>query len=284
METRMKMGFFNPRRFGQLLLRDFANGYRGWLIAAAAVAGTVVVLSALTALGISQGENIRFNGASNFHVGFYIQLLFLGGFISTSFAFREVRQNGAGIFYMTLPASQFEKFASKLLVTSIGYALGSLVFYTATAAASEGINRVIFGSGHGFFNPFDPMILRAAGMYLLAQSIFLLGSIWFKKLAFVRTVLWLSVFAIGAVVVTAIAARIILADHFVMNVVQGRAARIGGWSLNLGNDFLMSRFGPGSPAYSGLMIFKTIAEVLLVGALAPVCWLAAYFKLRETEV
>ena len=284
MDTRMKMGLFTPRRFGQLLLRDFANGYRGWLIAAAAVAGTVIVVSALTALGISQGENIRFNGASNFHVGFYIQLLFLGGFISTSFAFREVRQNGAGIFYMTLPASQFEKFASKLLVTSIGYALGSLVFYTATAAASEGINRVIFGSGHGFFNPFDPMILRAAGMYLLAQSIFLLGSIWFKKLAFVRTVLWLSVVAIGAVAVTAVAARIILAGHFVPSMVQAGAARIGGWSLNLGNDFLASRFGPGSPGSAGLMIFKTIAEVLLVGALAPVCWLAAYFRLRETEV
>jgi hypothetical protein len=284
METRTKMGFFNPRRFGQLLLRDVAGGYRGWLIAAAAVAGTVIVLSALTVLGISRGENIRFNGASNFHVGFYIQLLLLGGFISTSFAFREVRQNGAGIFYMTLPASQFEKLASKLLVSSVGYVLGSLVFYTATAAVSEGINRLIFGAGHGFFNPFDPTILRAAGMYLLAQSIFLLGSIWFKKLAFVRTVLWLSVFAIGAVVVTAVAARIILAGHFVPSMVQAGAERIGGWSLNLGNDFLMSRFGPGSPGSTGLTIFKTIAEVLLFGALAPVCWLAAYFRLRETEV
>ena len=284
METRMKMGFFNPRRFGQLLLRDFANGYRGWLIAAAAVAGTVIVLSALTAFGISQGENIRFNGASNFHVGFFIQLLFLGGFISTSFAFREARQNGAGIFYMTLPSSQFEKFASKLLVTSVGYALGSLVFYMATAAVSEGINTLVLGRSHGFFNPFAPMILRAAGVYLLAQSIFLLGSIWFKKLAFVRTVLWLSVFAIGAVVVTAVAARIILADHFVMNTVQAGAARIGGWSLDLGNDFLMSKFGPGSTGYSGLMVFKTIVQVLLFGAIAPVCWLAAYFRLRETEV
>lgn len=284
METRMKMGFFNPRRFGQLLLRDAANGYLGWLIAAAAVAGMVIVLSALTALGISRGGNIRFNGASSFHVGFYIQLLFLGGFISTSFAFREVHQNGAGILYMTLPASQFEKLASKLLVTSVGYALGSLVFYAATAAVSEGINHLIFGRGHGFFNPFDPMILRAAGMYLLAQSVFFLGSIWFRKLAFVRTVLWLSVFAIGVVVVTVVAARIILAGHFVPSTVQAGAARIGGWSLNWSNDLLMGRFGPGSPAHSGLMIFKTIAEVLLVGALAPVCWLAAYFKLRETEV
>ncbi len=280
METRMKMGFFDPRRFGQLLLRDFANGYRGWLIAAAAVAGTVIVLSALTVLGISRGGS---GGASALHVGLYIQLLFLGGFISTSFAFREVRQNGAGIFYVTLPASQFEKFASKLLVTSLGYALGSLLFYTATAAVSEGINHAIFGAGNGFFNPFDLAILRAAGIYLLAQSVFLLGSIWFKKLAFVRTVLWISLFAFAAVLVTAVSARIILADHFGWNTVQAGAARVGGWNLNWSNDFLMSKFGPGSAGYPGLMVFKTVAQALAV-ALVPACWLAAYFRLRETEV
>jgi len=284
MDMRMKTGFFNPRRFGQLLLRDIANGYRGWLIAAAAVAGIVVVLSALTALGISQGENIRFNGASNFHIGFSLQLLFLGGFISTSFAFREARQNGAGIFYLTLPASQLEKFASKLLVSSVGYALGSMLFYAATAAVSEGINHAIFGAGHGFFNPFNPLILRAAGVYLLAQSVFLLGSIWFRKLAFLRTALSLSVLAIGLVVVTAVAARIILADAFVMNTVQAGAAKVGGWSLNLGQDFLMGRFGPGGPGYTGLVVFKTIGQVFLLGVLPPTCWVAGYFKLREIEV
>ncbi len=231
-------------------------------------------------MGISRAGG---GGASAFHVSFYIQLLFIGGFISTSFAFREVRQNGAGIFYITLPASQFEKFASKLLVTSVGYALGSLVFYTATAAASEGINHLIFGAGNGFFNPFGLTVLRAVGIYLLAQSIFLLGSIWFKKLAFVRTVLWLSLFAFAAVLVAAVAARIILADHFVMSAAQAGSAKVGGLTLNWSKDFLMSAFGPGSPGYPGLLVFKTIAQVLLV-ALAPVCWLATYFRLRETEV
>ena len=280
METRMRMGFFNTRRFGQLLFRDLANGYRGWLIAAAAVAGTLIVVSALTVMGISRGGG---GGASAFHVSFYIQLLFIGGFISTSFAFREVRQNGAGIFYVTLPASQFEKFASKLLVTSVGYALGSLVFYTATAAASEGINHLIFAAGNGFFNPFGLTVLRAVGIYLLAQSIFLLGSIWFKKLAFVRTVLWLSLFAFAAVLVAAVAARIILADHFVMSAAQAGSAKVGGLTLNWSKDFLMSTFGHGSSGYPGILVFKTLAQVLLA-ALAPVCWLATYFRLRETEV
>lgn len=283
MSARMKTGFFSPRRFGQLLLRDLANGYRGWLIAAAAVAGTVLVLSGLTILGTSRIPGVRPDGISGFYASFYIQLLFLGGLISTSFAFREVRQNGAGIFYLTLPASALEKFASKLLATTVGYAVGSLLFFTATAAVSEGLNRLVFGSGHGMFNPFNPAILKAAGLYMLVQSAFLLGSIWFRKLAFVRTVLWLSLVVLGLAVITAVAARIILADQAGVNAVQAGAARVGGWSLNLGKDLLMSRFGPGGPGEAGLRVFKVLAQV--VGGVLPLAfWVAAYFRLRETEV
>lgn len=282
METRMKKGFFKPRRFGQLLLRDLAGGYRGILIAMAAVAGTVIVLSALTMLGQAPAGEIRYNGALGFHLGFFVQLLFFGGFIVTSLAFREARQNGSAAFYLTLPASLFEKLASKLLVTSVGFALGSLVFYTATAAVSEGINTLIFGTSHGFFNPFDPTVLKAVALYLLAQSVYLLGSIWFKKFAFVKTVLWVSVAAIGIIVVAAVVGRIVLADHFVWNPPGKTGLPRGAWGLNWSDEFFASKFGLGSRGYSGLMTFKTIGEVLFF-AMAPVCWLAAYYRLNEIE-
>jgi len=284
METRMRKGFFSPRRFGQQLLRDFAGGYRGMLIAMAAVAGTVIVLSALTTLGISQGDGMTVGGAGTFHLGFFVQLLFFGGFIVTSLAFREARQNGAGIFYMTLPASPFEKLASKLVVTSVGFALGSLVFYTATAAVSEGINRLIFGAGHPMFNPFDSTVLRAVGLYLITQSVYLLGSLWFRKLAFVKTVLWITIFAVGFALVAGIAARILLAAHFAPSAVQLPGVKIFGDSLTLSNEFLQGAFGPGTRGYEGLLRFTLAAKILFYGALAPVCWLASYYKLREIEV
>jgi hypothetical protein len=282
METHMKKGFFDPRRFGQLLLRDLAGGYRGVLIAMAAVAGTIIIISALTMLGVTMGSSVPYYGNPTFYGSFFVELLFIGGFIVTSLAFREARQNGSAIFYLTLPASPFEKLASKLLSTSVGFALGSLVFFTATAAASDGINRLIFGTGHGFFNPFDRTVLDAVGVYLLTQSLFLLGSVWFRKLALVKTVLWTSLIVIGIVVVAAVFARFVLAEHFVWDRVQAGGVRIGGWSLNWSDAFLKSRFGPGSGGYPGLMAFKTIGEVLCY-AMAPVCWLAAYFRLKEVE-
>ena len=280
MEMQMRGGIFSARRFGQILFRELAGGYRSILIAMAAVAGTVIVLSVLTTLGISQGSGMTTAQTGGFYAGFFVQVLFLGGFIITSLAFREVQQNGAGIFYMTLPSSLLEKFVSKLLVTSVGYAVGSLVFYTIVAAAGEGINLLIFGFGHGLFNPLELPVLRAVGIYMITQSVFLLGSIWFRKLSLVKTVLWLAIFALGVAAIAAVTARLVLADHFVWRLAQsGR----GAWSMDLSSAYLSSRFGMGSPGYTGAMVFATIGRVMFY-LLAPVCWLAGYFKLGEVEV
>jgi hypothetical protein len=238
------------------------------------------VMSTLSALGSALGGNIR-NGVEDFHAGFFVQLLFFGGFIVTSLAFREVHQNGAGIFYLAIPASTFEKLASKLLITSVGFVLGSAVFYTATAALSEGVNRLVFGWNHALFNPFNRTVLRAAAIYLVTQSVYLLGSVWFRKLAFVKTALWATLFAIGAAVIAAVAARILLAGHFTWSSVQVGSVRIFGDGINIDFNDL---FREGSRARALILGFKTAAEILFWGALAPVCWLAAYFKLGEVEV
>ena len=282
-ETHVKNGFLSVRRFGRLMLREIASSYKALLIAMAAVAGTVFVISALTALGLVTTSPGSRPGSEGFYLGYFINLLFLGGFIVTSLSFREVWHNGEGIFYLTLPGSIFEKLLSKLLMTSIGFGLGSLAFMTAVAAVSEGIDILVFGFGHGMFNPFNPAALVNLGRYLLLQSVFLLGSIWFRKLALVKTVLWTVIFAIGLAIILAVVGRIALADHMVWNTVRAGGSRMSGWSFNIGNERLQEIFAPGSAVYARLMIFKTIATVLCY-ALAPVAWLATYFRLRETEV
>jgi hypothetical protein len=275
---------FSPRRFGRLMLLDLSGSYRSALIAFAAVAGAVITVSFLTAFGVARVAAAGASGASGFHPDFFLQILFIGGFIAASLAFRDVHKSGSGILYLMLPASRFEKFAGKLLLTSVGYALVCLIGYTAIAAVSEAVNRLVLGAGNGFFNPFSPAILKAVGSFLLAQSVFLLGSIWFRKLAFVKTVLWLMIVIVGAAVVGGIVARIVLAPHFAPSSVQVSGIRIFGDSLSFGNQSLEALLGPGTRWYSGLMVFKTIAQVFLCGLLPVAFWVAGYFKLGETEV
>jgi hypothetical protein len=282
MSARVSLDFFSARRFGRLLLRELAHGYRGLLIAAAAVAGGIIVVSALRALAMGAGGAPVGTVGGNGYFGFFQNLLFLGGFIVTSLAFREVWQNGSGIAYLMLPGSLFEKFTAKLLLTSVGFAAGTVVFMTATAAASEAIARLLFGVGHGFFDPFTPAVLQAVVRYLVLQSFFLLGSIWFRKLAFVKTVLWTVVFAVALAILTSIALRIGLASHFALGTGHG-GLRLGGWAFDLSGNSLQGLFQPGARGYQGATAFKIAAEALFI-ALAPASWVAAYFRLGEAEV
>jgi hypothetical protein len=262
---------FKPRRFAQLLLRDLAGGYRSMLVAMAAVGGSVILLSALTVLGMSLGSSRA--GAWSYHYNLYNSLLFLGGFIVSSLAFREIRQNGGGIFYLTLPASAIEKYASKLLATSVGYALGSVVFYTAVAAASEGINRLIFGFGNAFFNPFDRSILEALGYYLVAQSVFLLGSIWWRKSAFLKTWGLLMAVAVGVAVLMYFTARI----AFGWNATEVH----DNWLLIPGWQRLMEQTTAG---YGPLVEIGRILRIVFLAGTAPVCWIIGWLRLRDIEV
>ena len=262
---------FKPRRFAQLMLRDLAGGYRSMLVAMAAVAGTVLLVSALTVFGRKLGGAVT--GVGNLHFNFYNNLLFLGGFIISSLAFREVRQNGGGMFYLALPASSLEKFASKLLATSVGYALGSIVFYTAVAAASEGINRLVFGFGNAFFNPFDRGVLEALGYYLVAQSVFLLGSIWWRKLAFVKTVLLLQAVAVGVALVAGVAMRIAFWKYFRGSNID--LDTVPGWQALLHQTQL---------GYGPLVEIGRILRIVFLAGTAPVCWLIGWLRLRDIEV
>jgi len=269
MEKRVKQGtgFFNPRRFLLLLRRDFSNGYRSVLIAMATVSIIIILTSAFS---------VMLGGSGEFHTARFTGLLFIGGYIVSSLAFRELHQPDRSYFYCTLPGSLVEKFSSKLLVTSLGYALGTLIFYTILGAASEGINRLIFGHGNYFFNPLDMNILLMATAYLVTQSVFLTGSVYFRKLAFLKTTLTVNVAAIVFALIIALTFYLIFREHIHpggldprIQAILNKLGHTGQIEAELGNF---------------VSAFLSLLKILFWYVLAPVCWLISYFRLSETEV
>lgn len=263
---------FNPRRLGLLVKRDLVSGYRGIIIAMAAVAGTVLVISVLSMIG----------GASRvegYYYQYFMQLLFIGGFIYTSISFREMHQGPAGSLYFTMPTSIFEKFLAKLLATTIGFAVGAVIYMTALSAVVELLVRAIFGRGFGFFNPLSLNVLWGVGVYVVLQSIFLLGSVWFKKLAFLKTLLAQLVLVIGLAIYASILARILFAPLFHGNELFPQAQTM------INNYFSMTFPNPAAvELYWNNATLPIILKVLFWGVLAPVCWVITYLRLRETEV
>ena len=259
------MNNFSIRRLGLLLRRDFSAGYKSVLIAMAAVGGFVILVSVLSTLGRELGP---------IHEPMYVPLLFLGGYIVTSLIFKELHLNGQSVYYLTLPGSSLEKYLSKLLVTSAGYAFGSLFFYTAVSSAVEGINRLIFGYGHPFFNPFSRTVLLLVAVYLVTQAVFLVGSVYFRKLAFIKTNLYLWLFGIVVVVLAAFIGWIIFRDYAV-----GHRIDLEPYFQRLGESGEMEAvLAPMAEK------FWQAGKVLFWGVMAPVCWVISYLRLRETEV
>jgi hypothetical protein len=264
-------GVFNPRRLFLLLRRDFAHGYRAVLTAMAAVGGILIVLSFLSMLGRAGQE---------FYTPFYVGLLFLGGFLFSSGAFKEMHQQGSGPFYLTLPGTTLEKLLSKLLVTSAGYAAAILLFMTGASALSELLNRAVFAAGHTWFNPFSAANLKSAAVYLVFQSLFLLGSVWFRKVVFLKILLAENIVVIGLAIIAAITFRLVFWGLFSGGHLRPEVLQM--FSQGFGNVVVNGRV---AEAFNhGSQVFLTILRVLFWGAFAPFCWVAAYFRLRETEV
>ena len=259
--------YFNPRRFRLLLKRDMVSGYRAVLIAVAAVAGVAIIISALSMLGAYEAD---------FHYGIFYPLLFAGGYIVTSLAFRDLHLNGRSYTYLMLPGSRVEKFTSKLLTTSVGYALGTLILCSVLSLVSEGINKLIFGHSHLLFNPFNREVLLAVAIYLVTQSIFLVGAAYFKKLAILKTALAVNIAVIGFSILSGGVLAVVFRNYIVAGK-QSNELRAIINELGHSGWFEAAFLPAGRAILLGLKIF-------FWGIMAPVCWVISYVRFSEKEV
>jgi hypothetical protein len=151
---------------------------------------------------------------------------------------------------------------------------------TAVSALSEALNRAIFGNGHPLFNPFSRASLQVAVVYLVTQSAYLLGSIWFKKTAFLKTILAIAVTAIGVSILCSVVFRFLFAGFFAgghmrPDVLQLFSQDFGHITVNGAAADVLTRGAKG---------FFTFIQVFFYGICPAACWVASYFRLRETEV
>jgi len=257
----------DSRRLYLLALRDFRMNGRTLLVSGVAAVCAICLISLLNAAG----------GADpHFHRGLYGVFLFFGGFISSSLMFVETHRKETNHAWLMLPASNLEKFLTRLLYSSVGYFIASLAVYCPASALSEVLNAVIVGRGHPVFNPFVELEIAVALKYFVVQSVFLYGAILFRKNHFIKTVV-------------CIVLVLILAGLFFAWYVNSRYGVFHGQfslSLEFPSDAFQLRLN--SEAQRDLTAFfetvKTIAVVLFWAVLAPACWVLTYVRIRKVQV
>ncbi len=179
---------FNIKRTFQIIYRQLIMSIKPWTIGIAAAGGFLLGVFVLQVIA-SGGY---FNLGLFTSLGFVI--LFVGGYIFTSNIFNELQSPVKSQYYLTLPARTEEKLIAGWLMSSVFFAIVSLVLIFLISFIISGVLNLLFEGSLQLFNPLSERAMTITGVYLVTQTIFLLGSVYFRKFNFLKTLL--SVFVV----------------------------------------------------------------------------------------
>jgi hypothetical protein len=241
---------YNPQRQLLLLGRQLSVSRQTWLIAAGAIFGVLLIVTALAAV---------LNPAELYEIqGFYLVAFFFGGLIFTSQAFKELHSPHRSYFFLTLPASTLEKLVAAWLITSPLYIIGFTLFSFIIFLLGFLIGGVPFSMSYFFNGGLGEAILS----YMVVQTTFLWGAVYFRKNNFLKTVLALIVLGIILSLYGAALTNLLLDNQMLVFVKDHQ---------------------PGSSAFPS-NIFEPYIQILFWGVLGPYMLLMSYFTLKEREV
>ena len=247
---------FELRRLWLLIRNDVLTQYRGGLVSIGTWVGVLLLLFIFSSVSGRQG------GGGAYHL-IYTLILYVGGFLYTSASFNDLHDKRKSTPYLLLPASTLEKFICKLILSSIGYAIGSLVFFYLYTVLASGLSRVVFDRPLLLFDPLNAAIWKNIASYLVIQSVFLLGAVYFTSRAFIKTVFSMAGFFLLMVVLVLLCTWLIVHDsHF--------------GQIILRNEDIERFMESGHVA-------AVAARTFFWTLLAPLFWIAGYLRFKKYQ-
>ncbi len=252
-----------------LLRKDIEEGYRTFLAPIGAVTGVLFVVYCLRDLsGFRDDAGTVSAATATVHMTPFVLLLFGGGLFLSSRSFVEIHTKARNAEWFMLPTQLFEKFLVRVLLATVGWAVGTIAYYFLFSLLASLLAKVIVGEFMVLFDPLTGKVWLAAADYVVVQSLFVFGAIFFKRNHFMKSVLAVS----GAFLLLWILATVVEAIAF------GQSAgtvTIGGW-----NTFIAVRGKMESAAHTLFIVVQVVYWALL----GPVMWTAGYRRLARTEV
>jgi hypothetical protein len=197
---------------------------------------------------------------------------------------REIHSSTNSIHYFMIPATQIEKLTVSLLFTIVYFYIMMLIAFILGNLVGTGLNNLLASLDFPFFSLFKHRELswslfegtapaahgtvtscfawRFFRLFIIVQSIFTLGGIWFKRNQSFKTIFALIISAFAIFIVLLLELKIITGTtSFVVNnstVNHGKAS----------------------------VFFTDLTNILdyFFWLLPPFLWLTSYFRLTEKEV
>jgi uncharacterized membrane protein len=275
---------FSMKRWSSLLALHWAGNRKRYLLSLPAMLGLLVIWEGF--LVIMDRYSPLNDGMQA--VTYYSGLLAVGTLYGSTI-FSDLGSKSKGIAWLATPASALEKLLCALLFAVLAFfVVYNLVFYLVDIPMVELGNRLIerqhrvWAGGYPIeanpvFNVFKGMpgdgLDRGHHIYLcfyfMVQSAFVLGSVYFERFAFVKTVV---------AVLLCILFFALLEEQVI------HATLPKGWNQSLFSEWTSN----GDTMRAKAVRLSPVASMVLIGLLiygTPlVFWTAAYFRIKEKEV
>ena len=254
----------NINRLGLLLKRYFSENKQRELT----FWGITIVVFTLMHLAGSREKSISVQ-----------MFLYVSGFIFAARSFKFFNFTPSGMHYLLIPATHLEKLVTAILLSTFYYFVMILGTYIVGTILGTTIGNIFFDmnnpiqfalfqsnpdflvNGHAIYNS-GPGLLNTFISFAGIQSVFMLGSVYFKGNAIGKTMLAFIALAIVLVIIELLLLKITFGTY-----------HLNGQMLNIS-------ITPEHNIFTGFQIVDSIFKYALI----PFFWVVTYFRLTEKEV
>ena len=255
----------NPRRLF-LLIRSSVFINRNLILILTAVFSALIILIAVKDTVTGEYTDLYQN--------MFSLLLLVSGLAITCGIARELKDTRRSGTWLLLPASALEKFLSLLLLPTLLLIFAAAVYMTALSFLVESGTGIFTTSYHNIFNPFDSGIYTRIVVYIAIQAPFLFGAIYFRRHAISFTFLSLFIYMVLLLIFASVTGRIMLKEH--LSPLTNFSAAMD----STGKMYLMTLF---EKLRQFGEIWKPVVAIIMSYVFPPICWITAFFSLKEME-
>jgi hypothetical protein len=267
--------FFSFKRFTLLVLKHWADNKKRYGLSVLAFIGLLITWFVFTMLtefdDVPMGKGVQ-------QVTFFLALFAVGTFYASQY-FGDLGSRAKGINFLLVPASAFEKLLCSLLYSVLLFFVVFTAAFYLVDALMVAIANSFSGSGKPtVVNVFKIIILRfnkdSTINFLLfffsVQSAFLLGSVYFEKYSFIKTII--SCFVAGFIL------------FCFMYFFNDKLLPNGDYPRGFLTSFRVHVDGVNDHLVEVPRWIGEVFRFLIMYAVAPFFWVVTYFRLKEKQV
>lgn len=258
---------FKLKRFGMLFMKFTTEHYKGYLMSLMVLMGVLILGGTFMVFLMDVRMEV------NLQLLLLIWVILFGGTVFTSTIFADISNNEKAIVSLTLPATHFEKYLVAWLYSFVVFlvlviaAFYLVMLFLLNIRHFPGEQQEVFQLFQNVNGLGTSVFFVVLTLYSLLHAVAFCGAIYFKKMHFVKTAL-LFFLTIGILI---IGNNILMRQLLNRDIIQ---------VMPFANLGFMEK---------GIMYSVNVSNFVWIGAvvfigMAFIFWIAAYFRLKETQV